>query len=301
MAVQWAHLGANQVLVASERGAWLQEPELGTLGLVGAMPDSLPANEETTRQLLDGAIAAAEREAPGVPAPPLTARRWAWHLASQWYCAHRSVELLPTAIERFRATGRPDLASFARHKLEEEQGHDQFPLDDLRALGYDAESLVREIPPAPAVTAGLDYADSCIAGEQPVEFLGYVYALERRVLRLSDDWFRALHTVLPPGIEAASGLRKHATELDADHVNEAVRFVTGLPAEDRTRIAIGCYRTTHVYCEQLPDQDPSEGKLQTWLTSFEQESRSKSPAESRRAKEEHEHQSYRRQGVGQAE
>ncbi len=232
------------------------------------MPDSLPASIETTRRLLDGAIAAAERAAPGVQAPPITAVRWAWHLASQWHCAHHSVALLPDLIERYEATGRPDLAGFARQKLEDEQGHDQMPLEDLRALGYEVGALVEAVPPAPAVTAGLEYARSVVRGPQPVEFLGYVYALERRVLRLSDEWFASLDAVLPPGVDAASGIRLHANELDLDHVEEAIRFFTRLPAEDRTAIAIGCHRTTQICCAQLPGQHPSEAKLERWLSRF---------------------------------
>ena len=265
MAVQWVHLGADEVLVASRAGAWIQRPEPGTLGLSGAMPDSLPATDETTRHLLDGAIAAAERAVPRRQPLPLTARRWAWHLVSQWHCAHHSVALLPAAIERYDAAGRPELAEFARLKLEEEQGHDRFSLADLRALGYDAEALVQRVAPAPEVTAGLDHARQCVHGEHPVEFLGYVYALERRVLRLSDESFAALDAVLPSGVEAASGARAHATVLDMGHVAEAVSFIAGLPADDRARIALVCHRITRLYCGPLAHDHPSEAELERLL------------------------------------
>ncbi len=288
MPVQWARLEDGEVLLATSKAAWIHQSQFGGLGLglggalplpaslgLGSplgldapMPDSLPASAETTRHLLDGAIAAAERAAPPVQEPPITALRWAWHLSSQWHCAHHSVALLPDVIERYEATGRPDLAEFARRKLEEERGHDQMPLDDLRALGYEAGALVQAVPPAPAVTAGLEYAGSVVRGPQPVEFLGYVYALERRVLRLSDNWFAALDAVLPPGVDAASGVRLHANELDLGHVDEAVGFFTGLPAADRTAIAIGCYRTTQICCAKLPGQHPSEPKLERWLSRF---------------------------------
>jgi hypothetical protein len=267
MSVQWAHLG-GEVLVATSHGASIQQLQFGALGLTDPMPDSLPATAETTRRLLDGAIAAAERTAPRVSEPPITALRWAWNLVSQWHCARHSVALLPDVIERCEAMRRPDLAKFARMKLEEEQGHDQFPLADLRALGYDAESLVHAVAPAAAVTAGLEYARSCVWGEQPVEFLGYMYALERRMLRLSDDWFATLEAVLPPGVDAVSGVRSHATELDIEHVDEAVAFIAGLPADDRTAIAIGCYRTTQICCGRPEDQIPSEAELERSLSHF---------------------------------
>ena len=267
MTVQWVHLGAGAILVASDAGAWIHRPELGALGLTGPMPDSMPATTETTCHLLDGAIAAAERAALRGQAPAMTARRWAYDLASQWYCAHHSVALLPELIDRYDASGRPDLADFARRKLEEEQGHDQFPLDDLRALGYDAVALVQTMAPPPSVVAGLDYARDCVRGEHPVEFLGYVYALERRVLRISDGWFAALEAVLPPGVEAASGIRAHATEFDLEHVDEAIAFFAELSAVDRTRITIGCYRTTQISCAAFLSQHPSEHELDRWLSS----------------------------------
>jgi hypothetical protein len=265
MAVQWVRLREGEILVASSRGAWIHQPELGAVGLSGPMPDSLPATHETTRHLLDGAIAAAERVAPRPQMPPMSARRWAWDLAGQWYGAHHSVALLPELIERYEAAGRYELAAFARQKLEEEQGHDELPLADLRALGYDAQALVQAVPAPRWVVAGLGYALDCVRGEHPVEFLGYVYALERRVLRFTDDWFIALEAVLPCGVEAASGLRAHATEFDAEHVNDAIAFFTSLSAGDRTRIAIGAYRTTQISCAGFAGQHPSEAELGRWL------------------------------------
>jgi hypothetical protein len=268
MAVQWAHLGAAEVLVATGDGAWVRQPELCAFGLRDPMPDSLPATAESTRHLLDGAIAAAERSAPRMPEPPITALRWAWNLVSQWHCAHHSVALLPDVIARYEAARRRDLAEFARRKLAEEAGHDQFPLADLRALGYEAESLVRAVPPAPTVTAGLEYARGCALGPQPVEFLGYVYALERRILSLSNDSLAALDAVLPPGVDATAGVRLHANDLDIDHVDQAVAFFAGLPAADRAAIAIGCYRTTEICCAALPGRLPSEAELERSMAPF---------------------------------
>jgi hypothetical protein len=268
MSVQWAHLPGGGTLVASTRGAWIQQPSFASLGPRGPMTDSLEATSKTTQHLLDGAIAAAERDAPDVPALPMTAMRWAWHLAAQWYCAHHSVALLPGLTQRFEAAGRRDLADFARAKLEEEQGHDRFPLADLRALGYDAEAVVQHVSPDPAVKAGVDYARACVRGEHPVEFLGYVYALERRVIRITDGWLSALDAVLPPGVEAASGIRLHVGQFDVGHVAESVTFVAGLPADDRTRIAQNCYRTTEISCGTYPGQHPSDAELESLLSRF---------------------------------
>ncbi|HEY6398865.1 MAG TPA: hypothetical protein VIX82_15565, partial [Solirubrobacteraceae bacterium] len=182
---------------------------------------------------------------------------------------HHSVALLPELTRRCERAGRRDLADFARRKLEEERGHDQFPLADLRALGYDAETLVQQIPPVPAVKSGVEYARACALGEHPVEFVGYIYALERRVIRIPDDWLTALDAMLPAGVDATSGIRLHASEFDVDHVRDAVMFVAGLRAEDRTRIAKSCYRITEISCGTYPGQRPSEAELECRLSPFQ--------------------------------
>ncbi len=268
MSVQWVHLAPEELLVASSRGVWIQRHEPGAVGLSGPMPDSLQATPENTRKLLDGAIVAAERGVREERTPPMTAERWALQLVNQWYCAHHSVALLPEVIERYESADRADLTEFARRKLEEEQGHDQLPLADLRALGYDPEALVEEVPASPSVIAVVAYARECVRGEHPVEFLGYVYALERRATRIPADWLDALDAMLPPGVDATSGIRAHATEFDVRHVDDAVAFITALPARDRTRIAISCHRTTHITCSPSPRQHPAEAELDAWLSRF---------------------------------
>ena len=204
MPVQWVHLGAGRTLVASSRGAWFQTDQPGAMSFSGPMPDALGATPATMRNLLDGAIAAAERNGPAHPRSGDDGAAGAWHLVGQWHCAHHSFALLPALIGRFEAAGRDDLARFAAEKLEDERGHDAFPLADLAALGFDGEALVTQVAPEPAVALSLAYARACALGDCPVAFFGYVYALERRVLRLTPAWFAALDAVLPPGVEAAS-------------------------------------------------------------------------------------------------
>jgi hypothetical protein len=257
MSVQWVHLGEGETLVAAGRGAWIQRSQTdgfglyGPLGLSGPMPDDAPASITTTRNLLDGAIAAAERAAAPVTRPPMTLDRWAADLAGQWYCAHHSVALLPELTQRFADLHRADLADFALEKLEEERGHDAFPLADLRALGYDADEFVLAVGPTSEADAMVQYARECARGDHPIDFLGYAYTLERRVLRLSAEWFADVEAVLPPGVDAMSGVRAHASRFDADHVEQAITFFTRLPGRDRARIAASCYRTTQISCAAL--------------------------------------------------
>ncbi len=267
MTVQWVHLGEDELLIASQRGAWIQPLGLGGVELDAAMPRSQPGTPETTRYLLDGAIAAAERGPAPLPAPKTTAR-WAWELVNQWYVATHSIALLAEARDRYAAQGRADLAAFTNRRLAEERGHEQFPLDDLTALGYEAERAVSEVVPATTATALIDYATQCVHGSEPIEFLGYIHAMERHVIRLSADWFRELDGVLPSGVDAASGLRAHVSELDIEHVNDAVAFFSGLPADDRAHIATGCYRATLIRMAPSHVAEPSEQELLGWFAPF---------------------------------
>ncbi len=90
-----------------------------------------------------------------------------------------------------------------------------------------------------------------------------MYAQERRVIRVPEEWLADLNAVLPPGVEAASAIRVHANELDLEHVEEAIRFIAGLPADDRTRVTQACYRTTQISCGAPPASDPTEAELET--------------------------------------
>ena len=268
MAVQWVHLG-EEVLVASTEQVWLGQPDLGSITYFGPMSDSVPSPVESTRNLVDGAIAAAERKAVATAAQPaMTPLRWAWHLAASWYSAVHSIALMPLAAQRFAADGRDDLARFARQKHDDERGHEQFPLSDLRALGYDAEALVAAIDPDPAVVAGIDYARSTLEGEDPVQFLGYMYALECRMMRIPESWIVELEATLPAGSRATAGLRLHAGELDLEHVEQAIAFFATLGASDRSSIVTGCHRITEIRCAGLLGPQPSETELDEWLSPF---------------------------------
>jgi len=269
--VQWVQMGAG-VLVASERDVVFQRATLGALAPRRPMPDWLEATVESTRRLLDGAIALAERNNPAQEAPAPTGPRWIWQLTNQWYCAHHSVALLASMIDRYGSVGREDLRAFARLKYEEEVGHDEFPRRDLERLGYDVHQLAETIALAPPMLAALEYARSELAGAEPVTALGYVYALERQVLRLTKDSLAALEAQLPFDSEVTTGLRLH-TEFDVDHVNDAIRFIASLPAHDRARVVIGTHRTVEIYAQ--PFTLPTDAELDSWLSNATNQTQTK--------------------------
>ena len=146
MAVQWVHLGADELLVASKRGrvgaaagarharAQRRDARLAARHLCRPRATcstgrSRPAERATPR---------AARGAGRLTPPRARAGPGTW--SASGIALTTALRCCPSAIEPLRAAGRSDLAEFARRKLEEEQGHDQFSLADLRALGYDAQT-----------------------------------------------------------------------------------------------------------------------------------------------------------------
>src|SRR5205814_9539316 len=67
-----------------------------------------------------------------------------------------------------------------------------------------------------------------------------------------DDALQELDRTLPSGVQATSGVRVHAVEFDHQHVEELVAFVSGLPADDRTAVALACFETASLFSEAAP-------------------------------------------------
>lgn len=99
--------------------------------------------------------------------------------------------------------------------VEEEQGHDEWILDDLRACGADAEA-VRHGRPGHAAEVMVAYAYDTIARGNPLGFLGMVHVLEGTSVGLA--LLAADRIQQPLGLpDAAFGyLRSHGT-LDREH------------------------------------------------------------------------------------
>ena len=99
--------------------------------------------------------------------------------------------------------------------IEEEQGHDGWILDDIRACGGDADA-VREGRPGHAAEVMVAYAYDTIARRNPLGFFGMVHVLEGTSVSLAllaaDQIQKTLD--LPDG--AFSYLRSHGT-LDQAH------------------------------------------------------------------------------------
>lgn len=138
-----------------------------------------------------------------------------------------SMSLLSSAAERARNIDDQlsDALStyFAAHMLEEE-GHDEWVLDDLKVLGIDAAAVLARMPPWPvAAMVGSQYY--WINHHHPVALLGYIAVLEGYPAKPEDIDAMIERTGLPAA--AFRTWEKHAA-LDPGHTRELDELLNSL-------------------------------------------------------------------------
>jgi len=101
--------------------------------------------------------------------------------------------------------------------IEEEVGHQEWILNDIKACGGDAEA-VRNGKPRVATELMVAYAYDTIARVNPVGFFGMVLVLEGTSVALATTAGKALQQSLNLGNEAFSYLSSHGS-LDISHVD----------------------------------------------------------------------------------
>ena len=101
--------------------------------------------------------------------------------------------------------------------IEEEVGHQEWILNDIKACGGDAEAVRRAAPRA-ATELMVAYAYDVIARVNPVGFFGMVLVLEGTSVALATHVGKALQQSLNLGSDAFSYLTSHGS-LDISHMN----------------------------------------------------------------------------------
>ena len=99
--------------------------------------------------------------------------------------------------------------------IAEEEGHDLWILDDIRACGSDADA-VRDGPPGHATEVMVAYAYDTIARRNPLGFFGMVHVLEGTSVSLALMAADQIQKPLGLPDAAFSYLRSHGT-LDQEH------------------------------------------------------------------------------------
>jgi hypothetical protein len=171
---------------------------------------------------------------------------------------------MTAAATRFAAAGREALAAWARAKAIEEDGHDVLARRDLEALGYDADAALAALRP-PTALALAARLRAAVEADDPIECVGYAYALERLALARGADYVARVEAALPAGVRATRCLRVHsAVGSDVRHVRETVEMVAGLSGPERAAIAAAAHETAVLCCAPPPGghlDDESLGRL----------------------------------------
>ena len=129
----------------------------------------------------------------------------------------------------FRGSQRQAVRRMVGHALDE-VGHDRMALDDLRALGYDTESIPGE-EPLPSTMPLICHPTHLLASDCPIAYLGQIFFLEFLPTRAGAIYLEALAAAgIPP--EATSFLAEHAT-VDEAHNRLMKRHVADLVQTDR--------------------------------------------------------------------
>ena len=121
------------------------------------------------------------------------------------------------------------------HYIEEEIGHDEWILNDIRAIGGDADA-VRQSAPAIETEVMVAYAYDLIFRQNPVGFFGMVFVLEGTSVELATRVAQSLgqHLNLPPS--AFSYLSSHGS-LDKQHIQDFRQLVNRLEkTEDQAAV-----------------------------------------------------------------
>lgn len=108
------------------------------------------------------------------------------------------------------------LRSAVGEYIEEEMGHEEWILNDIRACGGDAEA-VRHGQPLPATELMVAYAYDIINRVNPVGFFGMVYVLEGTSVALATRAAEVIQQKLGLPQEAFSYLTSHGS-LDISHI-----------------------------------------------------------------------------------
>ena len=174
----------------------------------------------------------------------ITRTRYVAFLRQAYHHVKHTVPLLMACGSRL-GEERAALRGAMTQYIVEENGHEEWILDDLRACGDDPHAA-RHTPPAPATEMLVAYVYDYIARVNPAGFLGMVHVLEGTSSALAT---RAAHSIaralgLPPA--AFRYLTSHGS-LDREHVRFFEQTVNGLALEDQEAVVHVARRVYGLY------------------------------------------------------
>ncbi len=135
-------------------------------------------------------------------------------LTQAYHHVKHTFPLLSLAASR---TSDPSYQRALLTYMNEERGHDEWILDDIRVIGGNAESI-HDGRPGPACELMVAYSYYVIEHVNPFAFLGSVHVLEGMSVAFAQGAANAIQTALgTPQDQGFSYLRSHGA-LDVEHV-----------------------------------------------------------------------------------
>ena len=126
------------------------------------------------------------------------------------------------------------------HYAEEEEGHEQWILNDIAAAGGDA-GMAEQSHPSPATDAMVAYAYDTAMRRNPVGFFGMVFVLEGTSVALALHAADRIQAALNLPGNAFSYLRSHG-QLDKEHVHHLQGILDRLAVPGDRAAVMNCAR-----------------------------------------------------------
>ncbi|WP_414717565.1 TenA family transcriptional regulator [Steroidobacter sp.] len=126
------------------------------------------------------------------------------------------------------------------HYTEEEEGHEQWILNDIEAAGADA-SAAASSQPSMATDAMVSYAYDTAMRRNPVGFFGMVFVLEGASVALASNAADRIQASLQLPNKAMTYLRSHG-QLDQQHVQDLYAILNRLADEEDRNAVERCAR-----------------------------------------------------------
>lgn len=264
---QCAHVTATMLLVAMPDGrSWLTDVATSS---ITTLPVSAVAADRSSvaASLVEGAIAAGLAQGKQARSTiSYTLPRYIRWLAGNYIFAGQTPGLFRRAAERFEAAGRRDLATFARQKADEEQGHASLAYRDIEGLGLPAAEVIRLIQP-PSAEVFADCFRSYVESSCPIALFGFSYCLERMAVGRDEAFIRKIEAICPPKSRAYRFLKVHSSVgADSAHVDEQLSFFESLTATELVAVACAAYETAELLGNQpLMDEALSDEEMERRL------------------------------------
>ena len=249
---EWVNVTGDISIIARETGeVWFHTPN-GTKEDVDpfATPMTGIGSAGSTVGLLDGALslgfAGIEKR---LAHPDPTLAGYIVALVGAYHTSVHTPRNPRRAASRFNGLGRPEVAAYLEERAREETGHDRLALKDLHALGVPGERLVANFIPEGIKLLCERFDDLC-AQDYPIGCIGYSYCLERIAALKQKTDIEKVQALCPDGVDATRFLRSHSClGSELMHVEETIKFVASLPANDRIRIVQETYQSALIMAE----------------------------------------------------